>query len=137
MANYLIAQVNGGRYVDRQVLSPAWMDQMHQPPDGIDSSYAMGWEASMIDGIPTIQHSGGLETFYSRATLLPEQGYGLAILINQNGLLNLATYERISDDIARLLLGKEPAGGLSLRTIYLGIAGIMTIDLGRFDYRTL
>lgn len=131
MAHYLIVQGNAGSFEGRPVLSPAWMDEMHQPPDGIDSSYSMGWESSSIDSIPTIQHSGGLESFYARAIVLPEHGYGLAVMINQNGLLNLAIYERITDDLVRILLEREPDGGLSLSTVYFGIAAVMAIDLGR------
>jgi hypothetical protein len=131
MAHYLIAQLNDGRFQDRRLLSPEGMRVMHQPPDGIVSSYAMGWEISAFGGEPVIQHSGGLETFYARAILLPQQGYGLAILINQNGLVNLAAYERIVDDLVRLLLESEPQGGTSLRLVYLVIAALVALDLGR------
>jgi CubicO group peptidase (beta-lactamase class C family) len=137
MAHYLIAQGNEGRYEERQILTPYWMTVMHQPLDEIGSSYAMGWESSTIDGTRTIQHSGGLETFYARAVLLPEQDYGLAILINQNGLLNLLAYEKLSDDLVRLLLGNEPLGGISVSGIYLGIAAVIAIDLGRHIYAFL
>jgi hypothetical protein len=137
MAHYLIAQGNEGRFEDRQVLTPYWMKVMHQPLNEIGSSSAMGWESSTIDGTRTIQHSGSLETFYAKAVLLPEQEYGLAILINQNGLLNLLAYERLSDDLVRLLLGNEPIGGISLSVFYLGIAAVIFIDLGRHLYAFL
>jgi CubicO group peptidase (beta-lactamase class C family) len=137
MAHYLIAQGNEGKFEERQVLTPHWMRVMHQSLNEIGSSYAMGWESSTIDGTRTIQHSGSLETFYARAVLLPEQEYGLAILINQNGLLNLLAYERLSDDLVRLLLGNEPLGGISLSVFYLGIAAVIFIDLGRHLYAFL
>jgi hypothetical protein len=137
MAHYLIAQMNEGRFECRHILAPSWMTVMQQPLTEIGSSYAMGWESSAIDGTRTIQHSGGLETFYARAVLLPEQEYGLAILINQNGLLNLLTYERLSDDLVRLLLDNEPLGGISVSVIYLGISAVIAIDLGRHLYAFL
>jgi CubicO group peptidase (beta-lactamase class C family) len=134
MAHYLIAQGNEGRFEEHQILTPYWMAVMHQPVNEINSSYAMGWESSAIDGTRTIQHSGSLETFYAKAILLPEQEYGLAILINQNGLVNLLTYERLSDDLVRLLLGNEPLGGISVSLIYLGIAAGIAADLTRHLY---
>jgi CubicO group peptidase (beta-lactamase class C family) len=137
MAHYLIAQGNEGKFEERQVLTPHWMRIMHQPLNEIGSSYAMGWESSTIDGTRTIQHSGGLETFFARAVLVPEQDYGLAILINQNGLLNLLAYERLSDDLVRLLLGNEPLEGISLSVFYMGIAAVIAIDLGRHLYAFL
>ena len=129
MAHYLVAQINAGQYSSSQVLSPTGIEAMHQPPMGIDSSYAMGWESGNIDGVRTIEHSGALETFYARAILLPEQKIGLAVLINQNGLINLITFEQMSDNFVRLLLGSEPQGRPSLSLIYTGINTIIALDL--------
>jgi hypothetical protein len=123
------AQINAGQYSSSQVLSPTGIEAMHQPPVEIDSSYAMGWESGNIDGVRTIEHSGALETFYARAILLPEQKIGLAVLINQNGLINLITFEQMSDNFVRLLLGSEPQGRPSLGLIYTGINTIIALDL--------
>ena len=48
MSHFLIAQMNGGRYGDRSVLSPVGIALMHAEP--VPNTYAMGWETTELDG---------------------------------------------------------------------------------------
>ena len=86
MAHYLIAQNSRGIYAGRSVLSATGISVMHTPPAGVTSTYAMGWLISELRGIKTIEHNGVLSTFYADAVLLPDSGYGFALLYNAYAL---------------------------------------------------
>lgn len=129
MAHYLIAQLNAGQYSGTQVVSSDAIQIMHQPLNEINSSYAMGWKTGNINNLQTIEHSGSLETFYARVILLPDQKVGLVVLVNQNGLMNMMIFEKLIDNIVRLLQGIEPQRELSISMIYAGINLIIILDL--------
>ena len=125
MAHYLIAQLNEGRYGDRRLISPAGLAQMHTAPSGINGSYGMGWEVQERDGLRLLRHDGTLETFYASAVLLPEEGYGVALLANQVSYPHmLFAYEDIEQGIVHRLVGKEPDPGIPTATVYLIISAI-------------
>ncbi len=132
MTHYLIAQNNGGMYRDRQILSPESVSVMHRPPNEIESSYAMAWDVSEHNGVEVISHDGAVQTFLANATLLPEQGYGYVILINQNSLAHMMlALEEIGAGVTDLLLGREPSQGLALRVLYALLTVVVLFDLGR------
>ena len=51
------------------------------------------------------------------------------MLVNQNGLIDLFAFEKMSDDILLLLLESKPQGGLTLNLIYGGINALILLDL--------
>ncbi len=138
MAHFLIAQNNGGVYDGTHVLSAEGVVQMHRPdtPGAPPSEgYAMGWIAERRDGTPVLHHGGSLENFRAFAWLLPEQSYGFAVLINQNGFVPaMLAYSDIPEGIADLLTDKEPSTGLAMRTLYLVITAIFAA-IGALDLR--
>jgi hypothetical protein len=83
---------------------------MHTPPAGVAGAYAMGWVTSEVRGIKTIEHSGVLSTFYADAVLLPDSGYGFALLYNAYAL-SAATvaFPEIKKGMIALLTGQVPA----------------------------
>lgn len=94
LGHYLIALLNGGRYRDRQVLSPRslaalWSPQIRFPGlsyeqggDGRDYQYGMGWMISEVEGRTLIHHGGSTGTMSSLTVLLPERKLAASILIN-------------------------------------------------------
>jgi CubicO group peptidase (beta-lactamase class C family) len=87
MTHYLIAQLNGGRYGDRQVLSSQGIAAMHQPavPEGRgDRYYGVGWSTRSLNGIPVVRHDGTSSNFYADAVLDPAGRWGVVILLNFN-----------------------------------------------------
>lgn len=110
MARYLIAQSSRGIYAGRSVLSATGVSLMHTPPAGVASTYAMGWVTSEVRGIKTIEHNGVLSTFYADAVLLPDSGYGFALLYNAYAL-SAATlpFPEIKNGMIALLTGQVPA----------------------------
>lgn len=133
MAHYLIAQNNGGRYADRNILSAKNIALMQTPATGIASSYAMGWVAADVHGIQIIEHNGILSTFYSEAVLLPKSGYGFALLYNQYALTSSTlAFPVLKNGLVALLNGeKPPSHGLTVPMLgfILGAFSILGVGL--------
>ena len=114
MAQYLIAQLNDGRYLETAVLSSSGIAQLHDPaapmdPDGAHGiAYGMGWAISSV-GEPSVWHSGDNANFHSDMTLLPAQDLGVVVLMNVNGNFSIATNAEgvIAQGVQQLLLGHE------------------------------
>ena len=109
MANYLVMQSDGGRFGTAQLVSRKSVSLMHTPPRGIDTSYAMGWTAPPDAKPRVIEHDGVLSTFHADAALLPDEGYGVVLLYDQN--YALADYAGIKQGVLDLLVGKKPDDG--------------------------
>ena len=102
LARWIRMLVAGGRFEDRQVLDEDVLQACWRPcvslaggrvPAAIEdfSSYGLGWFLSVHEGEKLVEHDGGMPGFLSKVTLLPAEGFGLAILNNgADGLLNLA-----------------------------------------------
>ena len=123
MANYLIMQNNGGRFGGTELVGPKSVALMHTPPQGIESSYAMGWTAPPGVKPSVVEHNGVLSVFHADAALLPDEGYGVVLLYNQS--YALADFEGIKQGLLGLLEGKRPdAGGLDAGTIGIILAAL-------------
>ena len=130
MAHYLIAQLTGRSPSGGRLISVDALALMHRPPAGVDSPYAMGWEVQAWDGLRLVRHDGSLQTFYASAVLLPEEGYGLALLANQVSSPHMAlAYEELVRGIAGRLAGREAGTGLSTTALYLGLLALAAISL--------
>ncbi len=134
LAHFLIAQNSDGEYRDARLLSAEGVAEMHEPltpgaPSG--SGYAMGWVVDQRDGTPILEHGGSLENFRTFAWLLPDQSYGFAVLMNQNGFVPaMLAYSDIPEGIADLLIGREPSTGPAMRTVYWGFTAIVAAVVG-------
>jgi CubicO group peptidase (beta-lactamase class C family) len=80
MGHFLIAQMNGGRYRDRSVLSPAGIALMHTEP--APHAYAMGWETAQLNGRTLINHDGGLPAFQTSVFFDPQTRVGVFVAAN-------------------------------------------------------
>ncbi|HUG42497.1 MAG TPA: DUF3471 domain-containing protein [Longimicrobiales bacterium] len=68
-------------------------------------SYGSGWFVSDYAGRPMVDHVGGHGGMVANVTLLPEEGFGVAVLTNHgDNLLPVAVTYRILD----ILLGLDP-----------------------------
>lgn len=71
--------------VGRQLLKPAtWQRAFtsYKLADGKDSHYGYGWELTLIQGEPTIGHSGSTRGFRSYGLRVPSKGVYVAVLTN-------------------------------------------------------
>ncbi|RRJ61644.1 class A beta-lactamase-related serine hydrolase [Paenibacillus oralis] len=117
MANYLIAQLNEGKFKDIMVASPASISQMHEPfaeDSSINGYYGMGWE---VIG-DNIQHAGDIESFHS--DMLLNGDTGIVVLINAHDyLVRGYKFNQIAYGILEIMHGQEPrqdGGGNLTRT---------------------
>jgi CubicO group peptidase (beta-lactamase class C family) len=137
LARYLLAQLNGGSFQGQRVLSPQSMAEMHRPAaPGDGFSYAMGWRVGAISGIPAIHHGGIVPHFRGKLVLLPEQGWGVAVLTNASTGFPLPiapTSHRMADAIAASLAGQPlSADGYSQSTAYLAMTiGLLLVPLSQ------
>lgn len=106
LAHYLIAQGNAGSYGNTVVLSAEGIAEMHRPPTDISSPYAMGWYVVERRGHRLIHHPGELSFFHTEAVMVPDAGYGIVMLINQNN--NPPIYRAMADGVIALLTGGKP-----------------------------
>ena len=126
MAQYLVAQLNEGRYLGTSVLSPTGIAELHYPaapmhPDGAHAvAYGMGW-AIRCSGEPSIWHGGDTANFHSDLTLLPAHHLGVVVLMNVNGNLSIATNAQgvIVQGVQQLLLGQQPPEESGFQSRYM------------------
>jgi CubicO group peptidase (beta-lactamase class C family) len=114
MAHYLIAHLNGGRYGDVQILSPASIAELHRGAAefiamGVSlGQYGMGWFITHTGQTKTIWHGGNVPDFSSYMALLPEQKKGVVLLINAGHHMMVPVFTEFGMGVATLLAGQQP-----------------------------
>ncbi|MBV0913769.1 serine hydrolase domain-containing protein [Anianabacter salinae] len=112
MAQFLRFQLGDGRWTGKVLLSTAGMRRMHDGAvDGGGFRYALGWREGTLRGARAIHHGGVLPEHQGMMILLPDQGIGIAVLLNASSTLPLPTRptsHRLAADTAGLILGSEP-----------------------------
>ncbi|MCU0445299.1 MAG: serine hydrolase [Microscillaceae bacterium] len=98
MANWLIMQLNGGKFAGKEIISSSILAQTHTPQMSMGvglseetfySSYAMGWFVNQYRGHLRVDHGGNIDGFSANAALYPKDSLGIVVLTNANG--NLVT----------------------------------------------
>ena len=111
MSHYLSAQLNGGRFRDVSVLSPAGIAELHRGAARIGDSdvyYAMGWNTGSLDGMPAVWHGGDTFGYQSFMVLLPDAGWGAAMLANMSDIPSNARFAEILTGALDLATGRPP-----------------------------
>jgi len=115
MARWLKFNLDGGKVGDRQLVSPAGLEDIYASHMSLPGpaeqdevalqSYGMGWIVHSYRGHYRLEHGGGIDGFTTSVSLLPRDGLGIAVMANRNG-------SPLPDIVARqatdLLLGLEP-----------------------------
>ena len=115
MAHYLIAQLNGGRYGDMQILSNAGIEELHRPAVEMKEMgmvlghYAMGWMSKALGKSTIISHGGIVPDFGAFAAFIPEQKKGLVLLYNANHAMMKLTFDEFGMGAAERLAGEAPS----------------------------
>ena len=111
LTNWLLFNLNNGKYKDRQIISEAKLKEIQRPqimmPGNITderyySSYGMGWGITSYRGHLLLAHGGGFNGFSSYVSVLPRDNIGIAILCN---LENSVVPQILSNIIFDRLLG--------------------------------
>ena len=125
MGRWIIANLNGGLASEARIISAAGMDTLHAPvAESSDEfhAYAMGWdvrpywEALVVAGeqpadylIPAlVEHGGAAPDGHTYVGLVPERGWGFAVLMNIFDMADQDPYMHVEQGIQRILAGKEP-----------------------------
>lgn len=96
MANWLIMQINCGKFDGRQIIGDGSLRQTQTPqmviPGGITdeifyNSYGMGWMITSYRGHLRIEHGGNIDGFSATACFLPKDSIGVVVLTNMDGTL--------------------------------------------------
>jgi len=108
MSNYLMAQMNDGKYRGRALISSAGLEILQSPTikNFRGNSYCMGW----FDYGDTLQLGGDTDNFHSDMIINKAEKLGIVLLINANDLeqFDRDSYNIIARDINDILLGKSP-----------------------------
>jgi CubicO group peptidase (beta-lactamase class C family) len=136
LGHYLIAQLNGGRYGDTQLLSPEYVALMHQPAieTGTEgTSYAFGWYEVLVEGELSIRHSGNTSNFHSNIALSPARGWGVAIVMNASGAAQLAALNEPINELFRMVSGYEAGQPIEdSASALLVVEGITILSAGLY-----
>lgn len=94
MANWLIMQINCGKFNGTQVVSEGSLRQTQTPqmimPSGITdevfySTYGMGWMITSYRGHLRLEHGGNIDGFSASTCFLPKDSIGVVVLTNMDG----------------------------------------------------
>lgn len=93
MSHWVMAQLNNGRYNDKQVIAPGAIAQTRTPNSILGngghpfnkahfSLYGLGWMLEEYAGRKIVSHTGGVNGFVTSVTLIPEEKLGIVVLTN-------------------------------------------------------
>lgn len=133
MTHFVIAQLTGGRYNGRQVVSPSAVEAMHANAVRVSASetYGLGWTQGRQDGVPAVYHYGTNYDGETFVVLEPQLHRGAVLLLTGQSLLAATPVRNVETGLARLVAGKRPpAEAMSVRTVYaefdLGVVLLLT-----------
>jgi CubicO group peptidase (beta-lactamase class C family) len=133
MSHFLVAQLNEGRYAERNILSAESLAAMRTQgaTRGAGGEYGFGWVISSFGDVPAIWHDGVNINFHSLILMRPDTQQGVVVLMNSFGIVSYeSAYKELEQGLARLMAGLEPTEpGRSLGGLYLIINALLAIIL--------
>jgi len=93
MARWVLLNLNKGKIGDKQVISEGNLQKLHTPQmatgkpiskykEFLFSAYGIGWAITGYRGHLVVSHSGGIDGFVSRVSILPRDNAGVVVLAN-------------------------------------------------------
>lgn len=110
MAQWILLNLNKGKWGDKQIISEANLSQIHSPQmimpapikydEVLYSSYGMGWAITPYRGHLLIHHGGGIDGFISWVSFMPRDKIGLVVLTNTDNaplatIIGYNVYDRL------------------------------------------
>ncbi|MEO7612186.1 MAG: serine hydrolase domain-containing protein [Gemmatimonadales bacterium] len=132
LAHFLVAQLNGGRYANRSVLSESSMTVMHTGGARSDGfSYAFGWRDGTIGVTRAVHHGGIVPNYRGKMVMLPDHQWGVVVLTNVSSAIPfpIAPASHVmADAIAAHLAGEPlPPAGSRHASFFFGVAAVMLL----------
>jgi len=129
LTHYLVAQLDGGRYGDRRVLSPAGIAQLHagQVDTAGTGRYAMGWRDDVLSGPGdrVVWHAGATAGSFGQLLVLPDAELAVAVLANSYSLALDAPLVAAGFNVVRILRGGAPVAARADQTLARVLAGLL------------
>lgn len=88
MANFMIAQLQDGRFGENRILQERTVRLMHSrvfSPNPYLDGAGLGFHETYVNGHRLIGHGGAALQFFAQLALLPEQNIGVFVAINTGG----------------------------------------------------
>jgi CubicO group peptidase (beta-lactamase class C family) len=117
LVGWLQFQIGDGTYRGERLVSATNLEETHTPqfalrlegvvkeanPETLQMSYGLGWVIQDYRGRLLVSHAGTIDGFRAHVTLLPRDGYALAILANRHHTrMNLALSNLLVDRLLGL-----------------------------------
>jgi CubicO group peptidase (beta-lactamase class C family) len=87
MANFIVAQLQGGSFQNRQILKPETVSLMHKQSftndKGLDG-YAHGFIEETLNGKRVLWHGGDIGNWHSMLAIVPNENLGFFVAYNSN-----------------------------------------------------
>ncbi|GAB3965790.1 serine hydrolase domain-containing protein [Plantactinospora veratri] len=139
VTRYAMAQLAGGRYSGRAVLSPQGVAQLHtgQVPTGGGGRYAMGWRDGTLGGPAerVVWHAGATANSFGHIVLVPGSDLAVVVLANIYSLAMDGPLVSAAFNVARILGGAEPEAGAAKDPTFtrllagLGVVAVLLLGL--------
>jgi hypothetical protein len=129
LAQWLIVQNNGGLAVNgTRIISAEKIAEMHR---------GLGWSSSSAGGVSATEHGGWLFTFTAHQMLLPESGYGIAVLSNVGLGLAPVDSQEIAQALAEMTTAKTPNRPARTAWIVDSVLAALTVLTVAFGVRSV
>jgi CubicO group peptidase (beta-lactamase class C family) len=87
LTHFALMQMNGGRFHDRQILSPQSVAEMQTAKVDMytvsRAGYGLGLITDSYKGVRRVWHEGSISTFGSRLVMVPEAGAAVVLVFNR------------------------------------------------------
>lgn len=73
-----------------KLIQPETLKRAHTStklPNGKDTRYGFGWQTGHVQGVPSVEHGGGINGFVTHALYLPQEELFVAVLTNRESSL--------------------------------------------------
>jgi len=109
LARYLTALLNGGELDGKRILSADGVEELFRPAVEIrpDLHYALGWFVRKRHGKRIVYHGGDNPHFHADLVLAPDEGVGVAVLMNANSPASARRLSLTSHNVMALVRGKD------------------------------
>lgn len=115
MSKWMLTLLKGGKYGDKQILSPATLRELWTPQTLLPISspgpyrtqfaaYGLGWVLTDIKGHKQVSHTGGLAGIVTQTVIIPDLDLAILVYTNQQ---SGAAFNAISNTIKDAYLGEK------------------------------
>lgn len=139
MIKFLLAHSDVQSSFNATILTKEGFRQLQRPNCDIGSDYAMGWQVTRSkNGYEVIYNSGDLDTYHSDVIIIPEKGYRIVLMINQNSYLySTVVSNSLKNAIANHVLGNSKSQSMPVLIKYLESAGIAVLAIIAYQVLSL